>query len=298
MEDPNNPSTSSSSPSSGGTRTPDPDGFSLEHNAVPQSVWEAIRHWLTSNMLPEIPMDENDNNNNNKKEHGASSKSKSSSSLTHVPIPWETGPQMQGRKIAQFGNCHYDYIADVAKPCSSNHHRHHCPHPIPAYLKHALLDKNNHGNGTFEKSNNSQQRQYTQCIINVYEPHNEIPWHVDHPYFGPEVLVYTFGEDRPLLLRRRRKQRKLVVLSEDQQQTIKEAAAEAASLELEQCSDNNNNNNDDDDVQYCKKFECHPKHLSKYVLSGEARYDWEHSVPIGKGERVSITFRSWAGPRV
>jgi hypothetical protein len=32
-----------------------PDGFSLEHDQVPQDVWANIRRWLSSNMLPSPP---------------------------------------------------------------------------------------------------------------------------------------------------------------------------------------------------------------------------------------------------
>ena len=62
-----------------------PRGFHLEHNAVSNEIWEVIQHWLSSNMLP-ASADEPTN-------------------LIQVPIPWETGEQMQGRTIAQFGSC-------------------------------------------------------------------------------------------------------------------------------------------------------------------------------------------------
>ena len=32
-----------------------PDGFSLEHDQVPQDVWANIQHWLSSDMLPSPP---------------------------------------------------------------------------------------------------------------------------------------------------------------------------------------------------------------------------------------------------
>ena len=35
-----------------------------------------------------------------------------------------------------------------------------------------------------------------------------------------------------------------------------------------------------------------PQHLSNYVLSGSARYEWEHMIPTGSGLRVSFTFRT------
>jgi len=105
----------------------------------------------------------------------------------------------------------------------------------------------------------------TQCIINMYEAENEIPWHLDHELFGPEVLVYTFGEDRPLRLRKMN--------------------TEAVRHKTDT----------DDGYVYTQVY---PKHCSKYILSGPARYVWEHSVPSGKSDRVSITFRSWIGSKV
>ncbi|KAL7444112.1 hypothetical protein ACHAXM_009862 [Skeletonema potamos] len=89
---------------------------------------------------------------------------------------------MQGRQVAQFGSCKYDYIADEAVLCEQII-------PIPTYIRQTLLS-------------NEDSEQYTQCIINVYEAQHKIPWHVDHEYFGDKVLVYTFGEERPLLLRK------------------------------------------------------------------------------------------------
>lgn len=111
----------------------------------------------------------------------------------------------------------------------------------------------------------------------MYEADNEIPWHLDHVFFGPEVLVYTFGEERPLLLRK--------------------------PLNDEECMDDNgdsitekmNGNQSENERKYVYT-RAFPRHCSKYVLSGPARDVWEHSVPSGKGERVSITFRSWVGP--
>ena len=102
--------------------------------------------------------------------------------------------------------------------------------------------------------------------INVYEAGNKIPWHLDHEFFGSNVLVYTFGEDdRPLLLRR-------------------PIVAEA----------NEDSGGEGEGYIYSRAY---PRHCSKYLLSGPARHVWEHSVPSGKGERVSITFRSWVGPK-
>ena len=103
----------------------------------------------------------------------------------------------------------------------------------------------------------------------MYEAENEIPWHLDHELFGPEVLVYTFGEDRPLHLRK---------------------LHDTNTMNTE--ADRHTTDTDDGYVH----TQVYPKHCSRYILSGQARYAWEHSVPNGKKERVSITFRSWIGP--
>ena len=65
-----------------------PDGLTLQHNQVDPEVWSKIKHWLSTDMLPSSSV---------------------STNLIRVTIPWETGPQMQGRRIAQFGNCKYEY---------------------------------------------------------------------------------------------------------------------------------------------------------------------------------------------
>mmetsp|Transcript_10663 Transcript_10663/g.23574 ORF Transcript_10663/g.23574 Transcript_10663/m.23574 type:complete len:244 (-) Transcript_10663:579-1310(-) len=230
-----------------------PDGFSLEHNQVQPEVWANILHWLSSDMLPA--------SSTNMQEEAATVTIKEKSVC--VPIPWETGPQMQGRKIAQFGNCRYDYVTDVAEHCApSSTDDSGAPPPIPDYIRHTLLSR----------EQNCQQ--YTQCIINMYEAKNEIPWHVDHEHFGPKVLVYTFGEERPLLLRK--------PLND-------ECMDDSDSITRKM---NGNQNENEGTYIYARVL---PRHCSKYVLSGPARHVWEHSVPSGKSDRVSITFRSWVG---
>ena len=231
-----------------------PDGFSLEHNVVSPKVWATIKNWLSTDSLPSSATFENH----------------SKHCLLHVPIPWETGNQMQGRKIAQFGNCKYDYIDDVAITCNDLFDM----PPIPEYILQTLL-KN-------DKRNN-QQHQYTQCIINMYEAEHSIPWHLDHEYFGPEVLVYTFGEDRPLLFRKK-------VVCNDRKNadgnnsTVQDEIENAGDIEAQH-----------EGVRFVHTH-AYPRHGSKYILYGLARDLWEHSVPRGRGERVSITFRSWLGP--
>jgi alkylated DNA repair dioxygenase AlkB len=213
-----------------------PSGFHLEHETVSNETWEAIQHWLFSNMLP------------------SSSANNESTKLVHVPIPWESGEQMQGRKVAQFGSCKYDYTADEAVLCEQII-------PIPTYIREALLS-------------NEDSEHYTQCIINVYEARNEIPWHLDHEYFGDKVLVYTFGEERPLLLRKPicHKDNKCIAYG---------------SIGLQEPEE-----------EYTFHItRAYPRHCSKYILKGVARNEWEHSVPRGNDKRVSITFRSWRGAK-
>lgn len=207
-----------------------PDGFVLEHDQVEPEVWANIQRWLSSESLPSSAKDPK----------GASTSGSDGDNFTRVPIPWQPGSQ--GRRVAQFGSCRYDYIADVAEECNPS------DNPIPDYIRETLL------------SGVPNCEQYTQCIINRYEASNLIPWHFDHPYFGPEVLVYTFGEERPLLLRK---------MTEGNQE-------------------------EENTYVYSRAF---PRHCSKYLLSGPARDVWEHSVPGGTSKRVSITFRSWVGPK-
>ncbi|EJK48020.1 hypothetical protein THAOC_33221 [Thalassiosira oceanica] len=191
-----------------------PHGFELCQDELSAEVCRSIENWLRLG----VPLP---------------------GSSAAVEIPWRTGDEMQSRRIAQFGASEYDYKNDVAVLCSGP--------PIPSYLKEKLLDGVNHASGS-----DSGVEEYTQCIINLYRAENDIPWHVDHPHFGENVLVYTFGEARPLLFRLKVRPRAI--------------------------------------------YRACPRHGSKYTLSGSARYDWEHSVPPGKGFRASITFRTWTGP--
>eukprot|EP00931_Biecheleriopsis_adriatica_P042292 TRINITY_DN24103_c0_g1_i2.p1 TRINITY_DN24103_c0_g1~~TRINITY_DN24103_c0_g1_i2.p1 ORF type:complete len:413 (-),score=52.11 TRINITY_DN24103_c0_g1_i2:26-1264(-) len=91
-------------------------------------------------------------------------------------IPWEKAKE--GRRVAQWG-VRYDYsrqtvdLTPVAK--------------IPARMREFFPQAGPH---------------LTQCIINEYGPKDGIPWHADHPSFGPEILVYCFGDDRPVLFRK------------------------------------------------------------------------------------------------
>ena len=145
-----------------------PDGFSLEHDAVQPEVWWNIERWLSSGMLPSIVSDAKYIDGTS---HSHASASNTSDTLIHILIPWQEGSQ--GRKVAQFGSCKYDYVADVALQCDPT------INPIPEYIHQTLLKDVPNGN------------QYTQCIINKYEAENIIPWHLDHEYFGPEVLQWS-----------------------------------------------------------------------------------------------------------
>ena len=214
-----------------------PRGFHLEHNAISTQVWNVIEHWLSSNMLP-ASINNNEPTKNN---------------LIHVPIPWQAGSQ--GRRVAQFGSCKYDYINDDAVLCDPS-----TMIPIPTYIRQVLLENEDDG------------EHYSQCIINVYDAQNIIPWHVDHNKFGEKVLVYTFGEERPLLLR--------TPISHKDDKSIVYGSIGLPHPEEEYTF---------------HTTRVYPRHCSKYILEGSARNDWEHSVPAGSGKRVSITFRSWRG---
>jgi alkylated DNA repair dioxygenase AlkB len=133
----------------------------------------------------------------------------------------------QNRRVAQFG-FQYDYVNDRVDTKSPTP-------PIPQRLK-ELLHIEPH---------------FSQCIVNEYGPNVLIPWHMDDLEFGPIISVYTFGENRPLLLKKKAEG------NEQQQQYV-----------------------------------SHPDHCSKYILQGSARYCSEHMVPVGKGARVSFTFRT------
>lgn len=168
---------------------------------------------------------------------------------------------MQNRKIAQFGNCKYDYINDIAATGDDIT-------PIPKYISDTLLT-------------NDEQKQYTQCIINLYEAENEIPWHVDHEYFGESVMVYVFGDNRPLMFRKQK-------TSNDEciDRDLRTARTDDSAAVNVEHSENSS----------FVFMTAYPLHCSKYILRDSARTVWEHSVPKGKAERISITFRSWRGP--
>ena len=153
--------------------------------------------------------------------------------------------------------------------------------------------------------------EFTQCIVNVYRPStpvtiveeskssdpekpstettrttptpttnkscSSIPWHVDDPQFGPEILVFTFGETRPLHMR----------LKNEDHNGDNDNGNDANTNETKRSNDHDCCNN-----HGFSYFTAYPSHRSCYVLSGPARDKWQHSVPSGSGWRVSITFRT------
>lgn len=213
--------------------SPPPPGFHLEHGVLSEDAWEQIREWLRLDL-------EDENLGINMSSDIGGTCTGGGSDANQDGIPWEASPQDQCRPVAQFGRAKYDYDQDVVVASTQANGA------IPPILKRLLLS-NLKGNEATNSMIASQD--WSQCIINAYGANStsHIPWHVDDRRFGPIVLVYTFGEARPLLMRNN---------------------ATYAAL---------------------------PGHLSRYVLSGESREHWEHSVPAGKGWRVSITFRTLRG---
>lgn len=209
-----------------------PEGFYMEHNVVSEETWKILKHWLDTGEF-RMP---------------------NTTQIQKAPIPWQMGAQ--NRRVAQFG-FRYNYE-------SSNVEFDDDIPPIPFPLQQLLLETTCIKN-LFQQQNN----QWTQCIINVYEENVIIPWHWDHVDFGPVVLVFTFGEERPLQLRRLK-------------------SSTPSKLPSTQCH-YDPDSYAEDDYDY---FTAYPRHCSCYILSDRVRYHWEHGVPPGSGQRVSITFRT------
>lgn len=239
-----------------------PNGFKLVHNATPLDTWEKIKSYLGLD-TGKIDLGFGTNFGQKQSEEGK--------------IPWEFTPYPQNRIVAQFG-FRYDYEKDIVVVPGDEKQRY-VP-KIPALFQEPLLRPL-----SLDEENNIE---FSQCIINVYCPideqkkeHSEtkkstssfsglkeedfswsktslgshIPWHVDDLLFGEKILVYTFGETRALKFR----------------------------LKYDEGFDDANN---------FKYYNAYPPHCSYYLLSGESRYLWEHSVPSGNSWRVSITFRT------
>jgi alkylated DNA repair dioxygenase AlkB len=164
----------------------------------------------------------------------------------------------QNRKVAQFGFFRYNYDTSHVEEVTED------SHPIPMILRRLLLESC--ATKVLEKLADPTTTAFTQCIINVYQADDIIPWHWDHVDFGPTVLVFTFGEARPLPMRRR---------------------LQPLLYPRSQCHDG-----EDEDFEY---YTANPRHGSCYILSGPSRYQWEHSVPPGNRFRLSITFRTLNG---
>lgn len=95
-----------------------------------------------------------------------------------------------------------------------------------------------------------------------YKPLDFIPWHCDHAAFGDTIVVFVFGEERPVKFRRRH-------------------GAFCGSLagQIDSTEDT---------------YDLLIPHGGSYTLTGDARHIWEHSVPPGHGMRYSLTFRTRA----
>lgn len=223
-----------------------PCGFTLTENAIPEESWLEILKFLRLDL--------------EKEDLGIMI----SESHVNDTIHWETTPTPQNRPVAQFG-FRYDYGKDVVVlPSDELKEGVAATPPIPDLFQKLLLQpflESEYGRSTI------QNEIFTQCIINVYignEKGSHIPWHFDDLVFGPRILVYSFGESRPL------KMRKLKTC-------VKQKDEEMQSFSTEK------------DYDY---YTAYPSHCSRYVLSESARYEWQHSVPKGERWRVSITFRS------
>ena len=229
-----------------------PEGFSVDHNVISEYAWKMIERWISTD---EFVI-----------EHKCAFVKEEVENLVRYKIPWEMGAQ--SRRVAQFG-FRYNYEKDIVEMNDPN------TPEIPPRLRDLLrLDEPIMGH----------VYNFTQCIINVYNPETIIPWHVDDKMFGPVVLVYTFGEDRPLYLRRQREQ-----LNADDHSTISHPADlpwhEFRALEWK----------DEPDILNPSLYDysiAKPCHGSRYILSGASRLEWEHAVPRGQGLRISFTFRT------
>lgn len=245
-----------------------PEGLYVKHDVVSEEIWKIIQHWLKTDEL----ITDNDTTTTTTTttiSTGTGSKADTSKAPTSIsavakaPIPWQMGAQ--NRKVAQFG-FRYNYETSGVEYDDS------IP-PIPTPLRRLLLDMIVCQNLSLWKHSGSHDDSpdFTQCIINVYESDTIIPWHWDHVNFGPVIVVFVFGETRPLHLRR-----------------LKNKQSTNCVLSKEQCHHLDDDYSKDDFEHYT----VYPNHRSCYVLSGPARYEWEHSVPTGSGLRISITFRS------
>ena len=260
-----------------------PEGFSVSSNVVSEEAWEEIRLYLG---LTTSPHRFDDLNGQTDLAPSIELDGVAASASASTQIPWESTPFPQNRPVAQFG-FRYDYEKDVVVPPSNEDDKHEKVPNIPEIFQRLLLRP-------YQESTETQLSsvEFTQCIVNVYRPstpiavtdeskHSEsiipstsiactssIPWHFDDPQFGPEILVFTFGETRPLHMR----------IHNGSNATPRNGTDGSC---------------DDDNYIY---FTAFPSHRSCYILSGPARHKWQHSVPAGSSWRVSITFRTLCPP--
>lgn len=217
-----------------------PPGLSLTQNITSEETWEEIRDWMGLGFS-------DDSCSLRAKTDGSPNEGSSAGT-----IPWEKSSHSQNRPVAQFGSCRYDYVEDSIVSSSSASP---VP-PIPPILRRLLL------NSAALEAAGCGGEKFDQCIINVYDRSNiGIPWHLDDGAFGPVILVYTFGEARPLQMRMVSK--------------------------MDRGGDGSEKEGNPERIHV-----AYPEHRSCYVLSGMARDSWEHSIPQGYGWRISVTFRT------
>ena len=137
--------------------------------------------------------------------------------------------------------------------------------PIPDFLKELF----------FEHVPAVHRADLVQCIVNEYTSADGIPYHIDDSKFGEHIYVFCMGEARPLLLRRPR-------ATSSSSGSSGDSSSPAGDMQYEEWT-----------APVSATNRC------MYVLSGEARRLWEHSVPSSAGGaasdgnlRVSVTFRS------
>ncbi|CAN0365796.1 unnamed protein product, partial [Ectocarpus fasciculatus] len=157
-------------------------------------------------------------------------------------LSWERA--VEGRRVLQFGPARYDYDQQrvVLSPEAPE---------IPEVLRKMLA-----------RLPDKLSERLVQCIVNEYSPDDAIPFHIDDDAFGENIVVFCFGESRPLRMRR---------------------CCDPAVDELQPS----------DQKRCYEKWEYQIRSRGCYQLSGDGRYAWEHSVPPGKGRRISVTFREW-----
>jgi hypothetical protein len=304
---------------------PPPPGFHLRDNAISEETWTTIQHWLETDVFINLPWNEDEepsvlfSSPKNRRDGTCTDDSAAVSNLdgqrglveiqeekqgdnqdsqprrkSRMKIPWEIGAP--NRRVAQFG---FRYNYDSSRVEFSND-----TPEIPLPLRRLLLEsssvlvdireqllqlqkvqQNENRDGIFD-TDLLDPDSFTQCIINIYQAGDYIPWHWDHVDFGPTIVVFVFGDDdRPLQLRKKMSPSHP---PPDKQQHLDRQDASSSSSQSFKIL----NHSSEGPFEY---FTAYPRHRSCYILTGPVRYHWEHSVPVGVGFRVSITFRSSTG---